>query len=443
MDSYQEQALAYLKGEMTDEEKQAFEAQLAGSADLRAELESSRELLEILSAANEEATVRHVNAVLQEAVKSRASDIHIIGERKGAAVYYRVDGQMQEVQRLPKELFRRAIDRLKIMAECHVTEREAPQDGRIYLRHEGKDFDFRVNFMPTVYGERFTSRIIDRGSVLLGLENLGLNEAQRTTLERLTELPKGFVLTSGSTGNGKTTLLYSLLMHINQEAAKKRNILTVEDPVEYAFNGISQTAVNKKIGLTFPAALRSFFRCDPDVILSSQMRDLESAELCIEFALTGHLVFSALHVPSGLLLPQRLREMGVVPFLVAETVNGVIGQRVVRKICPSCVEEYTPSSADLEKAGLTVADSPFKKGAGCEACGQRGYKGRVGLFEVLEIDDETRKLVANQAPFDVLWYATFGRNGGSLWHDGRDKVKQGLTTVEEVNRVLFDYPKPS
>jgi general secretion pathway protein E len=443
MDSYQEQTLAYLKGEMTDEEKQAFEAQLAGSADLRAEMESSRELLEILSAANEEATVRHVNSILQEAVKSRASDIHIIGERTGAVVWYRVDGQLQEAQRLPKELYRRTIDRLKIMAECHVTEREFPQDGRIHLRYDNKEFDFRVNFMPTVYGERFTSRIIDRGSVLLGLENLGLSDVQRKTLERLAGLPRGFVLTSGSTGSGKTTLLYSLLMHINRQGAGRANILTVEDPVEYAFNGISQIAVKKTIGLTFPTALRSFFRCDPDVILASQMRDLESAELCTEFALTGHLVFSALHVPSALLLPQRLREMGVVPFLVAETIYGIIGQRIARTVCSSCAEEYTPKTSDLEKAGLTTADGPFKKGAGCETCGQRGYKGRVGLFEVLEIDDETRKLIANQAPFDVLWYATFGRNGGSLWHDGRDKIKLGLTTVEEVNRVLFDYPKPS
>src|SRR5579871_3787582 len=330
------------------------------------------------------------------------------------------------------------------MAECNIAERTLPQDGRIHIRYQGVNYELRVTILPTVSGERITARLVDRQNVFLGLDRLGLQPAQRDTLLRLIERPYGFILTSGQIGTGKTTLLYSLLNAIQNPEKPRRNILTVENPVEYRLPEISQASVNNRVGMTFPNILRSLLRNDPDVIYASEFRSLEMLELATEAALTSCLFLGQLHVSSALLIPQRMQEMGLVPFLAGQTLAGAIGQRLVRRICTECATEYTPSPEGLQKLGLSaIEDGPFRRGKGCEACHNTGFKGRIGLYEVWEVDEPARKLIAEGAPVQSLWNATFGRTGGSLWDDARLKVRQGITTVEEVTWALFDYPIPA
>jgi type II secretory ATPase GspE/PulE/Tfp pilus assembly ATPase PilB-like protein len=335
------------------------------------------------------------------------------------------------------------VDRWKVMAEMNVAEQRVPQDGRISVRYEGNHYELRVNVLPTATGERVTARLINRSSVLIGLDRLGLSAAQQATIRRLLDRPRGLMMVGGFEAAGKTTLLYSMLTAINGPGRPARNIMTVEDPVEYLLPGMSQTQVNRQAGMTFTVGLRGILRTDPDVVYLSQMRNLESAELCVEMALTGQLVLSQLHVTSALQVVQRLREMGIVNFLIGHILLGSVGVRLVRRICTNCVEEYAPSFSDLSKAGLSpVEDGPFRRGAGCEACRGTGYAGRIGLFEVLEADEAVRQMIIDEVPLPTIWYTTFGRNGGSLWDDARDKVRQGLTTLEEVNEALSDYPHP-
>ncbi len=443
MASYREKAVAYLKGEMCDDERTEFEEELTRSEELREALENSRELLELLAAAGEEAIVAQVNQCIQEAIKSRASDIHFVGQRDHVAVSFRIDGHLQEWTHLAKEMQQSIVDRWKVMAEMNVAERQLPQDGRVPVRYQGVNYDLRVNVAPTVLGERVTARLLDQNNVLLGLDRLGLNELQRASIQRILDSQRGYVIVGGFTGNGKTTLLYSMLMAINGPSRPQRNILTIEDPVEYLLPGVSQSAVNRQAGMRFANGLRTILRSDPDVVYVSELRDLESAELGVELALTGGLVLTQLHVSSALMTIQRLREMGIENFLIAYTLQGAIGVRLVRRVCRECVEEYMPTSEDLRKAGLSpVEDGPFRRGKGCAACRNTGYLGRIGLFEVVEVNEAVRKEIMERAPLDTIWYQTFGLNGGSLWDDARDKVRQGLTTVEEVAWALSDYPHP-
>lgn len=448
----QKRAISYLKNELNDEERAAFEEELTRSVELREELEKGRELLELLEAASEEATVRKANELIQIAIKRRASDIHILpgqppcsdqagNAQQESVVLLRIDGHLHEIHRFPSELHNSLVDRWKMMAECNLTERHVPQDGRISVRYEGNDYQLHNSFLPTITGERITARLVDRRNLILGLDQLGMSPAALDILNRLAERPYGFILTSGQIGAGKTTLLYSLLNSLNVTAPRRRNLMTVEYPVEYRLPGLSQTSVNTHTGLTFAAALRAIMRCDPDVVYLAQFRSQEITELATEMALTKSLVLGQVHVSSALLIPQRLRELGIVPHLIAQTLVGLVSQRLVRKICPECITEYQPKPEELQKAGLSLLeDGPFRHGAGCEACMHTGFKGRIGLFEVLEVDETLRKLIAENAPVETLWQATFGRTGGSLWDDARAKVRKGITTVEEVNWALFDYP---
>jgi Type II secretory pathway, ATPase PulE/Tfp pilus assembly pathway, ATPase PilB len=440
MSDLQERALAYLKGELSAEDVSQFEAELERSEDARGELHKSRELLDLLNAANEESIVRRVDRQIEQAVSQRATDIHIVPERRSVGVWLRIDGNLRELERFDKGIQEAVVDRWKLMAGCNLDERRLPQDGNIAATILGRDFDLRANVLPTVYGERVTTRILDRREILLGLDKLGLSETQLAAVKSLAQMPRGFVFTSGSTGNGKTTLLYSMLLHLLSPELPRRNIMTVEDPVEYAFDGMTQIGVNKEAGLTFAAALRAIRHADPDVVHVAEMRDLESSELSTELALTGHLVLSVLHTPSALLIPQRFLDIGVAPHLIPPTMNGLIGQRLVRQNCPSCLVEYEPSQDELRHAGLMASDGPFRRGAGCEACAGTGVQGRLGLFEVVVVDEPLRALMTMRMDFPSLWEATLGKTKDSLWHDGRKKVRQGLTTVERVNRVLFDYP---
>jgi type II secretory ATPase GspE/PulE/Tfp pilus assembly ATPase PilB-like protein len=329
------------------------------------------------------------------------------------------------------------------MADMNVGERRLPQDGRIPIKHNSKDYDMRVSCLPTLYGERVTVRILGRSEVLISLANLGYTTAQVEALQRLARRPTGLILNSGWTGSGKTTLLYSLLKEMQSPGIPRRNILTVEDPIEYQLEGISQTQTFKRAGLTFPAALRSILRSDPDVVLCAQMRDLETAELCVETALTGHLVLSSLHTTSAMGIIDRLRNMGVENFLIADTLAGLVGQRLVRRIDARNTEEYEPAAEELLRLGLTMADGPFRRGVPTEENGGTGFRGRLPLIEIVEVDSRLRQRIAEGAPAETLAAETFSpawRTGGSLRDDARAKVKAGLTTVEEVNWTLFDYP---
>lgn len=444
-ESYQEQTLAYLKGEMNAAEKAAFEEALTTSEELRAELARSRELLDALAAASNEPVTRMVEAIIAQAIQRRASDLHIAPERNRVKVQARVDGHLQELMALPTHIGQAVADRWKVMTNLQISERRVPQDGRVPIRREGKEYDLFVSVMPTLYGERVTVRIIDKSTVFIGLDKLGLSSAQQESLNRLTMRSAGMVLTTGGTGSGKTTFLYSLLRHLqarDTQSKRARNIMTVEDPVEYALPLISQTAVHHEVGLTYGSALRAFLRCDADVVMVGALRDLETLELAAEITITGRLLLSVLPVSSAVGVIQRLREIGLAPFLTAQALAGAVGQRLVRRVCSECLAEYEPAPDDLQKAGLSpIEDGPFRRGAGCAACGHTGFQGRIGLFEVLEIPDRLRPLIAENAPYETLWRETFGRTGGSLWDDARDKVRAGLTTVEEVTWALFDYPR--
>jgi type II secretory ATPase GspE/PulE/Tfp pilus assembly ATPase PilB-like protein len=331
----------------------------------------------------------------------------------------------------------------------------------------------RVSILPTLYGERVTARILDRSHVLIGLDELGLSDAQKTTLTRLARHPSGLLVAGGRAGTGKTTTLYSLLWYLREVSgglggdappstgspttaaaasgagtvpgtAPRANIMTVEDPVELTLSGISQTAVNERAGLTYASALRGVFRSDPDVIYCAATRNVEVAELLSELATTGHLVLTALHVSSAVGVIARLRDMGVERSLIADALAGAWSQRLVRKVCFDCREEYTPDPDHLGVAGLRADnDGPFTRGRGCGKCAGLGYRGRTTLLEVFENDANLRRLIADDAPADVLWAATFGKTGGSLWDNARAKIRTGVTTVEEAARVLFDYPHPT
>jgi type II secretory ATPase GspE/PulE/Tfp pilus assembly ATPase PilB-like protein len=443
MESYQEQVLAFLKGEMSDEEKRAFEETLTRSVELRAELERSRELLDVLEAASEQATTRRVDAQIQQAVQRGASDIHLIPGSQEAVVYLRIDGRLHELERIPRELYQSVVDRWKVLTDCSVTERQLPQDGRILTSQEEKEFDLRVMIMPTVFGERVTARVLLKSNEIIKIDRLGFSDAQLQALRRLTRRPSGFIAVTGPVGSGKTTTLYAMLLDLHEAPERERsNIMTVEEPVEHILDGISQTRVNRHIGLTFAAALRAVLRSDLDVALVGDLPDRETAELALQMAATGHLVLTQLTASGALGCVQRLRQMGVDPFLIAQTLAGAVSQRLVRRVCTECVTEYEPSPLMLQRFGLTPADGPFRRGAGCEACRKSGYKRRIAVYEILEVTDELRQLIANDTPREILERETFGQTGGSLWDDARDKIRQGLTTVEEATRVLFDYPHP-
>jgi type II secretory ATPase GspE/PulE/Tfp pilus assembly ATPase PilB-like protein len=442
MEAYQEQVLAFLKGELSDEEKKAFEESLARSTELRAELERSRELLDLMEAASEKATVHRVFEQIRRAIERGASDIHVIPGLHEGTVFLRIDGALQELERIPKEQYLPVIDRWKVMADCSLTERQLPQEGRIAIHSEGqdKDFDLRVMIMPTVLGERVTARVLLKSGEIVELDKLGFSGAQLEVMRRLVGLPNGVVAVAGPPGSGKTTTLYGMLLHLQRPERTRANIMTVEEPVEFVLDGISQTRVNRRTGLTYATALRAVLRSDLDVVMIGDLPDRETAELALQMASTGHLVLAHYTASSALGAIVRLRETVVEPFLVAQTLTGVVSQRLARHICSGCVEEYEPSSTPLKRLGLTPADGPFHRGAGCEACRKSGYRGRIVLCEILVVDPPLSQLIADGAPLETLWQESFGRAGGSLWDDAREKVRQGLTTVEEVVRVLFDYP---
>ena len=388
--------------------------------------------------AQEASVVRLVNEILGEAVKAHASDIHIESQAAGIKIRYRIDGVLQR-QPAPAEINRfqaAIISRLKIMAKMNIAEKRVPQDGRIKLRVSGREIDIRVSIIPMLHGEGVVMRVLDKDSLAFSLTSLGMHEDVDKAFGELIKLPHGIVLVTGPTGSGKTTTLYSALNEIKDEATK---IITTEDPIEYQLDGINQIQVHAKVGLTFAASLRSILRHDPDVVLVGEIRDQETAINAIQASLTGHLVFSTLHTNDAAGAFMRLIDMGVEPFLVSSTIEGVMAQRLVRSVCKSCRKTYTPRADDVPEDfpldDFRERNTPVYQAVGCRECRGTGYSGRMGLYELLIADDEIRHLARERAAATVIKKASMNKGMQTLRHDGWRKVAEGSTTIDEVLRV--------
>ncbi|HMS54744.1 MAG TPA: ATPase, T2SS/T4P/T4SS family [Fimbriimonadaceae bacterium] len=382
--------------------------------------------------------IKLANALIQQAVADRASDIHIEPQQRAVRVRYRIDGVLMEAMTVPRNLMAALISRLKIMADMNIAERRVPQDGRIEIRHAGKEYDLRVSSIPTPFGEKIVMRILDKSSVMIGLEKLGFTDENQLKIEELTSQPNGMFLCTGPTGSGKTTTQYSVINRLNTIGV---NIVTVEDPVEYQLNGISQVQVNRKAGLTFATALRAFLRQDPDIIMVGEMRDLETAEIAIESSLTGHLVLSTLHTNDAPSATLRMIDMGVEPYLISATVIGVLAQRLGRRLCANCKESYEVTQLDLRRFGMTVEDPEaivqLYKAVGCDECRQTGYRGRTGFHELMIMNAEIAEMVVRRAPLQDVKDAAKANGMRELREDGLHKVLLGQTDPQEVMRVVF------
>ena len=382
--------------------------------------------------------IKIVNYIIVQAVQLKASDIHIEPEEKLLNVRYRMDGLLHRQPPLPKDLAGAIISRLKIMAGLDISEKRLPQDGRILMRIGSKDIDFRVSTCPTLYGENVVLRILDKSGLVLGLDSLGFPERELAQFKELISSPYGIILVTGPTGSGKTTTLYSALQILNREDL---NIMTVEDPVEYQFPGMRQVHVNIKAGLTFAVALRSFLRQDPNIIMLGEIRDRETAEIAVQAALTGHLVLSTLHTNDSPSAFTRLINMEVEPFLVASSILGVLAQRLIRKVCEKCKEQFTPAEEALKSMGLEDkigSGIKFSHGRGCKICNQSGYKGRIGIYELLKVTPRMQELVLKRASADDMRAAAVKEGLSTLRTAALEKLLLGLTTPEEVIRVTLE-----
>lgn len=409
--------------EMADEDLDVFAQEIEEAVDL-------------LDSEDEAPIIRLVNSLMSQAVKEHASDIHVEPGERELVVRFRIDGILYEKIRPPKKLQAAITSRLKIQAGLNIAEKRLPQDGRIRIKIAGKDIDIRVATAPTSYGERITMRLLDRSNIMLDLSDLGFLPENKQMVDGLINKSHGIILVTGPTGSGKTTTLYACLSSINRPDL---NILTIEDPVEYQLEGISQTQVNSKIDLSFATGLRSFLRHDPDVIMVGEIRDLITAEIAIQAALTGHLVLSTLHTNDAPSTITRLVDMGVEPFLVASSIIGIMAQRLVRTVCPECRESYVPLEAEVLEIGLSpemIGNEPkFSRGVGCAKCFGTGYYGRAGIHELLIPADETRQLILQNADAGTIKKKAVSIGMRTLRQDGARKVLAGMTTVEELLRV--------
>lgn len=382
--------------------------------------------------------IRLANALIQQAIEDRASDIHIEPQERSVRVRYRVDGVLSEAMTVPRNLMAALISRFKIMADMNIAERRVPQDGRIEIRNQGKDYDLRVSSIPCPFGEKIVMRILDKSSVMIGLEKLGFTDENQLKIEEITSQPNGMFLCTGPTGSGKTTTQYSVLNRLNTVGV---NIITVEDPIEYQLNGIAQVQGNRKAGLTFATGLRAFLRQDPDIIMVGEMRDLETAEIAIEASLTGHLVLSTLHTNDAPSATLRMIDMGVEPYLISATVIGILAQRLARRLCSECKEPYEVDALELRRFGMSVEDPEQKvtiyRPVGCEACRMTGYRGRSGIHELLVMNAEIADLVVRRAPLADIKEAAKANGMKELREDGLHKVLTGVTDPQEVMRVVF------
>lgn len=406
------------------------------STSLKGDLEDEVVDLLDIEGDDEAPIIRLVNSLLSQAVKDRASDIHVEPFERDMSVRFRIDGVLYEIIKPPKRFQNSIISRVKIMAGLNIAEKRLPQDGRIRLKVAGRDFDIRVSTVPTGYGERIVMRLLDRSSVMKDLGVLGFSDANLNQINRLIQASHGIILVSGPTGSGKTSTLYACLAKINKPDL---NILTIEDPVEYQLSGVGQVQVNPKIELTFASGLRAFLRQDPDVIMVGEIRDRETAEIAVQASLTGHLVFSTVHTNDAPGAVTRLVDMHVEPFLIASSLMAVLAQRLVRTICPACKISYTPTREELEELGLSPHEvKVLYRGKGCEECQETGYLGRLGIFELMIVDEDIRQLILRNVDSNTLKAKAREHGMITLREDGADKVKKGITTIEEVTRVTRD-----
>ena len=387
-------------------------------------------------AGDDSAVIKLANLIITTAIKMKASDIHIEPMEKEFRVRYRIDGALRKMDSPPKRLQGAIISRIKIMSKMKISEKRIPQDGRIQITVGGKDLDLRVSSVPTNHGESIVMRILDKSNLSLGLPQLGFLTDDQSTFERLIKLPDGVVLVTGPTGSGKTTTLYACLGQINTPDKK---LITVEDPVEYQMSGIHQVQVNKDVGLDFSAALRSILRQAPNIVMIGEIRDAETADIAMEAALTGHLVFSTLHTNDAPSAVTRLLDIGVKPFLVASALRAAMAQRLVRAICEKCKEAYTPTEREMKMLGSMSKTVPERMyhGVGCDKCGRSGYKGRKGIFEIFKADDTIQRLIFDHAPATLLRQRAREMGMRTLREDGMLKVASGMTSLQEVLRVTM------
>ena len=380
--------------------------------------------------------VRLASLIIRQAIKEKASDIHVQPEANRVRIRFRIDGILHDTMSVPKKVQAPLVSRIKVMADMDIAEKRAPQDGRISLTMGGREFDFRVSTNPGAHGEKVVMRVLDKRGVQVTLNQLGIPSTMFEEFEALVNRSYGIITVTGPTGSGKSTTLYSVLNRLN---SPEKNILTIEDPVEYQLGGLTQTQVNVRAGVTFANALRSFLRQDPDIILVGVIRDAETALIATEAALTGHLVFSTLHTNDAPTAVGRMIEMGIEPFLVASSVIGVLAQRLVRVICPECKEAYTPPVEAFRRLNLAMdmESVTFYRGRGCDRCRQSGYKGRIGVFELMVMNDHIRELVLKKAPAHRIRDEALDAGMTTLRQDGMQKVLEGVTTMEEALRVVY------
>ncbi len=373
------------------------------------------------------AIVKLVTMIIVDAVQSRASDIHIEPREKYVVVRYRVDGELRDILRVPKNMQNPVISRIKIISNLDITNRRLPQDGNSYLKLGEKEVDLRISTLPSIYGEKVVIRLLNRNTGLIPVTHLGIPERILNSLIEIFSQPQGMLLVTGPTGGGKTTTLYAWL---NQLRSETDNIITVENPVEYKFEGVTQVSVNEAVGFTFATALRSILRQDPDIIMVGEIRDLETAEIAIRAALTGHLVLSTLHTNDTISTVTRLVDIGIPNFLVSSSVSGVLAQRLVRRICPKCKSEVEPPNGGIYRDLPPIEH--YYRGKGCPHCFYTGYYGQVGVFEFLRINTQMRRLIAKSAYEEDLWDAAREAGMQSLFEDAWQKVRDGITTIQEV-----------
>ncbi len=388
-----------------------------------------------LNLANEAPVIKLVNLMITEALKERASDIHIEPSEDGMSVRYRIDGVLYNVLSPPKRYQQAIVSRIKIMANLNIAENRLPQDGRIRIKYGGNDVDIRVSIVPSVVGERVVLRLLVKDEKKFNIEKLGMSDEVLKNFRDLLRIPHGIIIVSGPTGSGKTTTLYAAIKEIN---TPERNIITIEDPVEYRIRGISQIQVNPKINLTFANGLRSILRQDPEVIMVGEIRDRETAEIAVQAAMTGHLVLSTVHTNDAASGIVRLLDMGIEPYLIASTVNAFLSQRLVRVLCSWCREEIEVDRDLLLAEGIDpgILGDTMYRAVGCPKCQNTGYRGRVGIFEMIKIDDDVRKMIVSRKDASYIRDACVKKGMKTMFDDGLEKVRKGITTIDEVLRVI-------
>ena len=388
---------------------------------------------ETLSEINNAPVVRLVNTIIEQAVKQRASDIHIEPFESFIRVRYRIDGELQEIMTPAKSTHSAIVTRIKIMGKLDIAEKRLPQDGRVEAMIDGREVDLRISVMPTVYGEKIVIRLLDRSGFIANKTQLGFTQENLTLFDKIIMNPNGIILVTGPTGSGKSTTLYAILKELNKMS---KNIITVEDPVEYKLEGINQVQVNLKAGLTFASGLRSILRQDPDIVMIGEIRDAETAQIAVRAAITGHLVLSTMHTNDAASTVVRLIDMGIEPYLVASSVVGVVAQRLVRRICENCKTAVEPSDFEKEFLGLKGHEKLYK-GSGCSACGNTGYKGRVAVHEIMAVTKAMRELINNNGSIDDIKKATVGQGTITLKENCIQLILAGITTTEELIKVAY------